>query len=52
MEKIAVKYSDYIVSDNIAIKYYLEKFGKESEYIAYGAHNVKTFSKKHLLGMI
>ncbi len=50
MEKIAVNYSDYLISDNIGIKkYYLEKFNKESEYIAYGAKNVATFSEKTLI---
>lgn len=38
-EKLAVKSSDYLVSDSIGIQKYLkDKFGKDSTYIAYGAH--------------
>ncbi len=37
-EKLAVKSSDYLVSDSIGIeKYIKEKYGKDSTYIAYGA---------------
>ena len=42
-EQLAVKKSDYLISDSIGIqKYILEKFQKESTYIAYGAHNFTT----------
>ncbi|GAA4450666.1 glycosyltransferase [Nibrella saemangeumensis] len=38
-EGFAVKYSDYLISDSLGIQEYLkEKFGKDSVYIAYGAH--------------
>ncbi|RKR83534.1 glycosyltransferase involved in cell wall biosynthesis [Mucilaginibacter gracilis] len=37
-EKLAVKYSDYYISDSVAIKSYLgEKYAIDSEYIPYGA---------------
>jgi glycosyltransferase involved in cell wall biosynthesis len=37
-EKLAVKYSDYYISDSIAIKSYLgEKYDIDSKYIPYGA---------------
>lgn len=38
-EKLAVKSSDYLVADSLGIKkYLLEKYGKASTYIAYGAN--------------
>ena len=38
-EKLAVKSSDYLVSDSIGIQKYLQnKYEKNSTYIAYGAH--------------
>ena len=38
-EKLAVKSSDYLVSDSLGIKAFLiDKYNKESTYIAYGAH--------------
>ena len=38
-EKLAVKSSDYLISDSLGIKkYLLEKYKKESTYIAYGAN--------------
>jgi glycosyltransferase involved in cell wall biosynthesis len=38
-EKLAIKSSDYLISDSIGIqKYILEKYNKASTYIAYGAH--------------
>jgi len=38
-EKLAVKYSDYLIADSIGIQQYLkEKYQKESVYIPYGAH--------------
>jgi glycosyltransferase involved in cell wall biosynthesis len=39
-ERIAVKKSDYLISDSIGIQKYIQKkYQKESTYIAYGAHN-------------
>lgn len=35
---MAVKYSHYLIADNMGIRdYFLEKYGKESRYVAYGA---------------
>lgn len=37
-EKMAVRHSHYLVADNMGIHdYYLEKYGKESRFLAYGA---------------
>lgn len=37
-EKLAIKSSDYLISDSIGIRNYLkDMYGKDSEYIAYGA---------------
>ena len=37
-ERMAVKYSHYLIADNMVIRdYFLEKYGKESRYVAYGA---------------
>ena len=37
-ERMAVKYSHYLVADNLGIHdYYKEKYGKESKFLAYGA---------------
>tara|TARA_R110002073_G_scaffold56835_15_gene144543 strand:- start:8572 stop:9657 length:1086 start_codon:yes stop_codon:yes gene_type:complete len=50
-EKLAVKSSDYLISDSIGIKLYLkEEYNIHSEYIAYGA---KVFDKptKEVLGI-
>lgn len=38
-EKLAIDSSDYLISDSVAIKsYILDKYGKDSEFIAYGAN--------------
>ncbi|MEN9336892.1 MAG: hypothetical protein RLZZ500_1879 [Bacteroidota bacterium] len=38
-EKLAIKSSDYLISDSIGIQKYIQnKYSKSSEYIAYGAH--------------
>jgi glycosyltransferase involved in cell wall biosynthesis len=38
-EKLAIKYSAHFISDSIGIKnYLLREYGKQSTYIAYGAH--------------
>lgn len=37
-EKMAVKHSHYLIADNMGIQdYYMEKYGKESKFLAYGA---------------
>ena len=37
-EKLAIKYSDFIIADSLGIKQYLDnKYNVESEYIAYGS---------------
>lgn len=37
-EKTTVKHSHYLIADNMGIHdYYLEKYGKESKFLAYGA---------------
>lgn len=37
-EKMAVKHSHYLIADNMGIHdYYMEKYGKESKFLAYGA---------------
>lgn len=49
LENIAVKKSDYLLSDNPAIRnYYLENFGKDSFYIPYGAEIVNNFDESIL----
>lgn len=49
LEKIAVKKSDYLVSDNPAIQeYYKKTFGVDSFYIAYGADIVNRFNQSVL----
>lgn len=49
MEKIVVKKSRYIISDNLGIqKYYQEEFNKPSFYIAYGADIVNNFNSNAL----
>lgn len=46
LEKLAVRKSDYLVSDNTAIQeYYKKEFGVESFYIAYGADLVTQFEQ-------
>jgi len=38
-EQTTVQYSHYLIADNMGIHdYYKEKYGKESEFLAYGAH--------------
>ena len=46
LEKYGVKYSDYLIADNIGIKEYLHKeYKREAEFIAYGAVDIKSPSK-------
>lgn len=48
-EHIAVKYSDFIISDNVGIKeYYKEKFNVDSYFLPYGAEVPDSVSKKPL----
>ena len=45
LEKYGVKYSDYLISDNIGIKnHVLNEYGKYSRYIPYGAQKIKNFN--------
>jgi len=38
-EKLAIRYSDYLITDSIGMQNYItEKYNKESTYIPYGAH--------------
>lgn len=48
-EKMAVKYSHYLIADNIGIHdYYKEKYGKESKFLAYGADIHDDFKAEYL----
>ena len=48
-EKMAVKYSHYLIADNIGIHdYYKEKYGKESKFLAYGADIHEDFNEDYL----
>ena len=48
-EKMAVKYSHYLIADNMGIHdYYKEKYGKESKFLAYGADIHSDFNEKIL----
>lgn len=48
-EKMAVKYSHYLISDNMGIHdYYKEKYGKESKFLAYGADIHDDFNSEYL----
>lgn len=49
LEKIAVSESPFLISDNKGIqKYLMEKFGKQSFYVPYGADQVESFDPKYL----
>ncbi|HWA35900.1 MAG TPA: DUF1972 domain-containing protein [Cyclobacteriaceae bacterium] len=49
LEKIAVKESPYLVSDNPGIReYYLREFNRDSFFIPYGADAVYNFDEKYL----
>lgn len=49
LEKMAVRKSHYLVSDNIGIyKYYKDHFGVESSCIAYGATPVVAFDEQYI----
>lgn len=48
-EKMAVKYSHYLIADNMGIHdYYKEKYGKESKFLAYGADIHDDFNADYL----
>ncbi len=48
-EKIAVKYSHYLIADNMGIHdYYKAKYGKESAYLAYGADIHDDYREEYL----
>ena len=48
-EKMAVKYSHYLIADNMGIHdYYKEKYGKESKFLAYGAVIHDDFKAEYL----
>lgn len=48
-EKMAVKYSHYLIADNMGIHdYYKEKYGKESKFLAYGADIHDDFKVEYL----
>lgn len=48
-EKMAVKYSHYLIADNMGIHdYYKEKYGKESKFLAYGANIHDDFNVEYL----
>lgn len=48
-EKMAVKYSHYLIADNMGIHdYYKEKYGKESKFLAYGANIHNDFNAEYL----
>lgn len=45
-ERLAVKYSDFLVSDSVGIKKYIDnKYKKDSKYIAYGSHLISNVDK-------
>ena len=48
-EKMSVKYSHYLIADNMGIHdYYKEKYGKESKFLAYGADIHDDFKAEYL----
>lgn len=48
-EKKAVRHSAFLIADNLGIRdYYKEKYGKESEYLAYGADIYSDYDAKCL----
>lgn len=49
MERIAVKYSDYLISDNLGIQFYYDKnFNIKSKYLAYGAEISENVLEEYL----
>lgn len=48
-EKTTVKYSHYLIADNLGIQdYYREKYGKESDFLAYGANIYNNYDESIL----
>jgi len=48
-EQMAVKYSQFLVADNMGIHdYYKEHFGRESKFLAYGANIYDNYSEEFL----
>ena len=42
LERFGVKYSDYLIADNIGIQQYIkDEYSRESEFIAYGSVDIK-----------
>jgi len=51
LEKVAVRHSPYLISDNEGIrKYYLTNFNKESYFLPYGADHVENLNSNYLVG--
>ena len=49
LERIAVKESPFMISDNLGIQeYYQSKFGRDSFFIPYGADRVENFNEEFL----
>lgn len=49
LERIAVKDSPFMISDNLGIReYYLTRFGRDSYFLPYGADPVENFDAGHL----
>ena len=49
LEKYGIKYSDYIISDNLGIQDYVKKeYNKDSQFIAYGANEVLEYNEEIL----
>lgn len=45
LESISIKYSDYLISDNVNIRqFYLDRYKAETEFIAYGAEVIREIS--------
>jgi glycosyltransferase involved in cell wall biosynthesis len=51
LERIAVRETHYMISDNLGVqKYYETEFGKDSFFIPYGADLVTSFNEAHVKG--
>ena len=49
LEKFGISYSDYLIADNQGIQQYLkQQYGRESQFIAYGAQEMNSLNKKIL----
>ncbi|MGJ1416661.1 DUF1972 domain-containing protein [Sphingobacterium multivorum] len=48
-EKMAVKHSHFLISDNLGIQdYYKERYGKDSKFLAYGADIISDYDEEIL----